>query len=64
MILYKYIKVVVNETDIDTDFFDIVAGIMQADKPSPYMLIICQNTFYKHQQIERKKMAWYLKKKK
>ena len=27
--------------DGDTDFFDIVAGVLQVDKLAPYLFIIC-----------------------
>ena len=32
MILYKNTKVKVHSADQDTDFFDIVAGVLQRDK--------------------------------
>ena len=40
MILYRNTKVKVRSPDGDTDYFDIVAGVLQGDT-SPYLLIIC-----------------------
>ena len=37
MILYKNIKAIVRSPDGDTDFFDIVAGILQGDTLAPYL---------------------------
>ena len=39
--LYKNTKVKVHSPDGDTDYFDIVAGILQEDTLAPYHLIIC-----------------------
>ena len=41
MMLYKNTKVKVRSLDGDTDFFDIVAGVLQGDTLAPYPLIIC-----------------------
>ena len=41
MILYKNIKVKVRSPDEDTDYFDIVAGVLQGDTLAPYWFIIC-----------------------
>ena len=41
MMLYKNTKVKVCTLDRDTDFFDIVAGILQRDTLAPYLFIIC-----------------------
>ena len=41
MILYKNKKVKVHSLDGDTDFFDIVASVMQGDTLTPYLFIIC-----------------------
>ena len=43
MMLYKNTKVKVCLLDGDTDFFDIVAGVLQGDTLAPYLLIICQD---------------------
>ena len=46
MILYKnYAKVKVRSPDRDTDFFDIVAGVLPGDKLAPYLFIICLDYF-------------------
>ena len=34
-------KVKVHSLDVATDFFDIVAGVLQKDMLAPYLLIIC-----------------------
>ena len=41
MILYKNSKVKVCSLDRDTDYFDIVAGVLQGDTLAPYPFIIC-----------------------
>ena len=41
MMLYKNTKVKVRSLDGDTDYFDIVAGVMQGDTLAPYLFIIC-----------------------
>ena len=41
MMLIKNTKVMVHSTDHDTDFFDIVTGVLQRDTFAPYMAIIC-----------------------
>ena len=41
MILYRNIKVKVRSPDGDTDYFDIVAGVLQIDTLTPYFFIIC-----------------------
>ena len=40
-ILYGNTKVKVHSPDGDTEYFDIVAGVLQGDMLSPYLLIIC-----------------------
>ena len=39
--LYKYTKVKVRSPNGDTDYFDIVAGVLQGDTLAPYLFIIC-----------------------
>ena len=41
MILYKNTKVKIRSPDGDTDYFDIVAGVLQRDTLDPYLFIIC-----------------------
>ena len=41
IILYKNTKVKVRSPDEDTDYFDIVAGVLQEDTFVPYLFIIC-----------------------
>ena len=41
MIFYRNTKVKVRSPDGDTDYFDIVAGVLQEDTLSPYLFIIC-----------------------
>ena len=41
MILYRNTKVKVRSLDGDTDYFDIVAGVLQGDTLAPYLFIIC-----------------------
>ena len=41
MILYRNIKVKVCSPDGDTEYFDIVAGVLQGDTLGPYLFIIC-----------------------
>ena len=43
MMMYKNTKVKVLSPDRDTDFFDIVAGVLQGDTVAPYWFIICQD---------------------
>ena len=40
-ILYRNTKVKVRSPDWDTDYFDIVAGVLQGDTLAPYLFIIC-----------------------
>ena len=41
MILYRNTKLKVYSPDGDTDYFDIVAGVLQGDTQAPYLFIIC-----------------------
>ena len=40
-ILYRNTKVKVHSPDGDTEYFDIVAGVLQGDMLAPYLFIIC-----------------------
>ena len=41
--VYKITKVNVYSLDGDTDFFDVVAGVLQGDTLAPYLFIISLN---------------------
>ena len=41
MILYRNTKMKVRSPDGDTDYFDIVARVLQGDTLAPYILITC-----------------------
>ena len=41
MILYRNTKVKVRSPDGDTEYFDIVAGVLEEDTLAPYLFIIC-----------------------
>ena len=41
MILYRNTKVKVRSPEGETDYFDIVAGVLQGDTLAPYFFIIC-----------------------
>ena len=41
MMLYKNTKAKVRSPDEDTDYFDIVARVLQGDTLAPYLFIIC-----------------------
>ena len=41
MMLYNNTKVKARSPDGDTDYFDIVAGVLQGDTLAPYLFIIC-----------------------
>ena len=41
MICYRNTKVKVRSPDGDTDYFNIVAGVLQGDTMAPYLFIIC-----------------------
>ena len=43
MTLYKNMKVKIHTLDGDTDFFDIIAGILKGDTLVQYLFIICLN---------------------
>ena len=43
MMLYKNTKVKVHSPDGDTDYFDIIADVLQGDTLAPYIFTICLN---------------------
>ena len=55
MMLYRNTKAKVYSPDGDTDYFDIVAGVMLGDTLSPYLFIICLEYVLRTFIIKRKK---------
>ena len=47
-ILYWNTKVKVRSPDGDTEYFDIVAGVLQGDTLAPYLFIICLDYVHYH----------------
>ena len=43
--------------DGDTEYFDIVAGVLQGDTLAPYLFIICLATYLEHRLTKSKRMA-------
>ena len=41
MMLYKNTKIKVRSPDGDTDYIDVLAGVLQGDTLAPYLFIIC-----------------------
>ena len=41
MVLYKSTKIKFRSSDRDTDYFDIVVGVLQGDTLVPYLFTIC-----------------------
>ena len=41
MMLYRNTKIKVHSLNGDTDYFDIIAGVLQRDTLAPYLFIIC-----------------------
>ena len=54
MMLYRNIKVKVGSMNGDTDYFDIVAGVLQGDTLAPYLFIICLDYMIEHLLIKSK----------
>ena len=48
MMLYKNMKVKVRSPDGGTNYFDIVAGVLQRNTLAPYLFIICLDYVLKH----------------
>ena len=53
-ILYKNTKVKVRSPDGDTEYFDIVAGVLQGDTLAPYLFIICLDYVLRTSSWQRK----------
>ena len=47
MMLYKNPKAIVHSFVEDTDFFDIVAGVLQGDTSTLYLHILCQDYVFR-----------------
>ena len=47
MVLYKNTKVNIRSLDGDTDYFDIIAGVLQGEILAPYLFIICVNYVFR-----------------
>ena len=60
MLLYKNTKAIVRSPDGDTDFFDIVAGVLQGDTLATYLFVICLDYILK-MLIDLKKKWLYAK---
>ena len=41
MMLYEDTRAMVHSSDGDSDFFDIVTGVLQGDTLAPFLVIIC-----------------------
>ena len=58
MILYRNTKVKVCSPDGDTDYFDIVAGVLQGDTLAPYLFIICLD-YALRTSIDKNQRKWF-----
>ena len=47
MMLYKITKIIVSSPDGDTEYFGIVAGVLQGDALTSYLSIICLHNVLK-----------------
>ena len=56
MMLYRNTKVKVRSPDGDTDYFDIVIGVLQGDTLAPYLFIICLDMCSEYLLIKSQKM--------
>ena len=57
MILYRNTKWKVRSPDGDTEYFDIVAGVLQGDTLAPYLFIICLDYVLRTSIDKSEKMA-------
>ena len=62
-ILYRNTKVKVRSPDGDTEYFDIVAGVLQGDTLAPHLFIICLNYVLRTSIDKIKENGFELKKK-
>ena len=56
-LLYRNTKVKVCSPDGDTEYFNIVAGVLQGDTLAPYLFIICLD-YVLRTSIDRIKEKW------
>ena len=61
MILYRNTKVKARSPDGDTDYFDIVAGVLQGDTLVPYLFIICLDNLLRTSIDKIKENVWQRK---
>ena len=54
-ILYRNTKVKVRSPDGDTEYFDIVAGLLQGDTLAPYLFIICLDYVLREHRLTKSK---------
>ena len=64
MMLYRKTKIKVRSPNGDTDYFDIVAGVLQGDTLAPYFFIICLDYALRTSFDKMKDNGFKLKKKK
>ena len=64
MILYGNTKVKVRSPDGDTEYFDIVAGLLQGDTLAPYLFIICLDYLLRTSIANMRENSFMLTKKK
>ena len=60
MMLYRNTKVKVRPSDGDTDYFDIVAGVLQGDTLAPYLFIICLDYVLRTSVVKMKENGFQL----
>ena len=56
-ILYRNTKVKVRSPDGDTEYFNIVAGVLQGDTLAPYLFIICLD-YVLRTSIDKNQREW------
>ena len=62
MMLYKNMKAIVHSLDGDANFFDIVAGVLQADTLAPYTFINCLDYILRTSLYFKKRKWFWIKK--
>ena len=61
MMLYKNTTSMVRSPDGDTDFFEILAGVLQGDTRTPFLFIICLDYALRTSLDESKHLGFKLK---